>query len=317
MSSLKFPISIFGEAPRNHNERIHIRNPTQLRDKLRNLCMGGLSKLQIISDFDRTISRFKVNDKLCPATFGVFHLSPHSPLEFRKAASELFAKYHVYEIDPRVPYAKKNELMEEWVFLSQKLIADWRFSLEDTAKILDSAPIFLRAGVAEAFSYALSKDIDVYIISAGIGDMVTALLDKVLNVRNEEKMSIVSNFMHADESGIITSFKAPLLHSLNKSQVLDKATMASLRTNTILLGDFPHDIHMADQVGSETLLTIGFLNEKEDLLKDYTKYYDVIILNDGNFDILTRLLQFIDTKEVDETVTQVDTDNLLKPLIAV
>lgn len=67
--------------------------------------------------------------------------------------------------------------------------------------------------------------------------------------------------------GILTRFKAPLIHTYNKNNSVLQGTeyfqQLSARTSIILLGDSMGDLMMADGVPNvENILKIGFLNDK-------------------------------------------------------
>ena len=52
----------------------------------------------------------------------------------------------------------------------------------------------------------------------------------------------------------------------------------------MLLGDIIEDANMAKNIDYQSLISIGFLNNPQDLQKEievYEKVYDIIITNDG------------------------------------
>ncbi|KAA0702842.1 Cytosolic 5'-nucleotidase 3A [Triplophysa tibetana] len=52
--------------PEFEKSTIHIRDPERVEQIICSLIKGGATKLQIITDFDMTLSRFAVNGKRCP-----------------------------------------------------------------------------------------------------------------------------------------------------------------------------------------------------------------------------------------------------------
>jgi len=69
------------------------------------------------------------------------------------------------------------------------------------------------------------------------------------------------------------------------------------RKNIILLGDSLGDPDMVKGFGYENIIKVGFLNEKvKESLQKYSELYDVLILNDGNFDYINSLLKQITPK---------------------
>jgi len=69
-----------------------------------------------------------------------------------------------------------------------------------------------------------------------------------------------------DESGVLTGFKEPTIHTFNKNESVlgtENSYFADLsnRTNAILLGDSVGDVGMADGMSNPgNILKIGFLN---------------------------------------------------------
>ena len=64
----------------------------------------------------------------------------------------------------------------------------------------------------------------------------------------------------------------------------------------MLLGDIIEDANMAKNIDYQSLISIGFLNNPQDLQKEievYEKVYDIIITNDGNFIEVNKILNFI------------------------
>ena len=73
-------------------------------------------------------------------------------------------------------------------------------------------------------------------------------------------------------------------------------TVAGARRNVLLLGDHIRDVHMADGLPCDEVLSVGFLNDMVDeLLPQYASVYDVVVTEDGSMavvrDILAAVLQ--------------------------
>ena len=57
------------------------------------------------------------------------------------------------------------------------------------------------------------------------------------------------------------------------------------------MGDSLGDLRMADGIPHEIKLTIGYLNHNEqELLDDYSKSFDIVILKDSSLDFITLFL---------------------------
>ena len=76
----------------------------------------GLDHLQIVSDFDNTISSFKTNEgHKVPSTFGCFEESQGIVrVEMQQKMLAALHKYLPYELDPTLPRELKKVFMNEW-----------------------------------------------------------------------------------------------------------------------------------------------------------------------------------------------------------
>lgn len=58
------------DIPEMNKENIHIANKAVLLEKINKLISGGQDKLQIVTDFDHTLTRHKMDGKLVLTSFG-------------------------------------------------------------------------------------------------------------------------------------------------------------------------------------------------------------------------------------------------------
>ncbi len=72
---------------------LHYKDKEQFFAKLERFKKLGPNHLQIVSDFDYTISSFKLNGKSSESLFGTFRLSKHTSEDFKQGTSALFKKY--------------------------------------------------------------------------------------------------------------------------------------------------------------------------------------------------------------------------------
>jgi 5'-nucleotidase len=85
---------------------------------------------------------------------------------------------------------------------------------------------------------------------------------------------------------------------LNKDEVIieDQRIFERIkdRHNVILLGDGEGDIGMVQNIKYDNIIKIGYLNEKEEELKEkFLEIFDVVITNDGSFEYINKLLKNI------------------------
>ena len=181
-----------------------------------------------------------------------------------------------------------------------------------TPALLDSAAerskAALRPGFEELFSLCRLHGAPLVVCSAGLGNVVSALLKHRLEsaeaVAAVENISIVSNWLRFDERQRVCGFSQPLLHMFNKNGAFvrsqcgeDKwANLAADRKVCLLLGDGLGDATMADGLDLPHVLKIGFLNETDEArvaarLPQYEAAFDAVILGDQSFSWLLSLLR--------------------------
>lgn len=80
---------------------------------------GGPDKLQIVTDFDFTLTKQVTDDgKPVQSSFGMFNKCKSVPKSFLEQSNELYQKYHPIEICPQLSQDEKKKPMLEWWTLS-------------------------------------------------------------------------------------------------------------------------------------------------------------------------------------------------------
>ncbi|KAF0754651.1 Uncharacterized protein FWK35_00025486 [Aphis craccivora] len=285
---------------------VHIRCENDVNAKIEQLVAGGPDKLQIISDFDRTISTSKYNNKQTMSSFSVFESCDSLSENYKKKALTLLQKYRPIEDNTQMTVAQKLPFIEEWWQQSELLLKGLCFQYEDIKKSIEKANVHLRDGSSEAFNKLFCKKIPIIVLSAGIGDVVELILmhENLLT----ENVTVVSNFlkMSKDNNGLskIEGFKGEkLIHVFNKNEhtyieTHQNDTILSGRSNVILLGDSLGDANMDGGIPYDTVLRIGFLNadlmEHEDgYLQQYKLAFDIVLVQDQTMGLLNYVLDEI------------------------
>ncbi|XP_073875672.1 7-methylguanosine phosphate-specific 5'-nucleotidase isoform X8 [Macaca fascicularis] len=93
-----------------------MRQPGRVQEIVGVLRKGGGERLQVISDFDMTLSRFAYNGKRCPSSYNILDNSKIISEECRKELTALLHHYYPIEIDPHRTIKEKLPHMVEWVF---------------------------------------------------------------------------------------------------------------------------------------------------------------------------------------------------------
>ncbi|XP_012680042.2 cytosolic 5'-nucleotidase 3 [Clupea harengus] len=283
--------------PEFEKSTVHIKNPERVEQVICDLIKGGAPKLQVITDFDMTLSKFAVNGKRCPTCHNIIDNCSLVTEDCRKKLLELKNTYYPIEIDPHLTTEEKYPFMVEWYFKSHTLLVDQRLQKDKLPEVVKQSDASLREGYEQFFDRLLQHNVPVFIFSAGLGDVLEEIIRQAGVYHANVK--VVSNFMDFDENGVIKGFKGELIHVYNKHDGALRNTeyfkQQKDNCNIILMGDSLGDLNMADGVPSvENILKIGFLNDKvEDRLEKYMDSYDIVLVKDETLEVPNSILQRI------------------------
>lgn len=287
-----------------------VGDATSLQNKIAAICAAGPSKLQVIADFDGTLTKYNINGQRGHTSHALLQQGNR---EYDIKRQKLYEYYRPLEICPTIPVDEKTKLMEEWWEKTHALLVEGGLTYDDIRKSVTNARIAFREGVVELFELLEEKGVPVLIFSAGLADIIEEVLRQKLH-RSFKNIEIVSNRMVFDDNSHLVGFKGKTIHVLNKNEhaldmaaplhdavgnadgpVIDFATMKN-RTNVLLLGDHTGDLGMSDGLNYETRISVGFLNDKvEESLDSYRKAFDAVYLNDapmlGVVKLVSQLMQ--------------------------
>ncbi|TPX72749.1 5'-nucleotidase [Spizellomyces sp. 'palustris'] len=272
---------------------VFIKDFQRVSEKLRSILDDGSGKVHVISDFDMTISKYWVNGERNVSSHRLLALSSRVPKEFSDKTDLLYKHYYPIEISRTTPHKEKVQAMVEWWEKAHELILELKLTKNDLEHMVTETPILLRMGAREFVDHCAAKDIPLLVFSAGLGDVIDALL------RHEGLMKpnvhIVSNRLHFGEDGLADRFDGRLIHTFNKNEAAiggsAYSSMIEGRHNVILMGDSLGDLRMAEGLEHDTKITIGFLNHDTELLLDqYAEAFDIVILDDAPMDVVNRIL---------------------------
>jgi len=246
-------------------------------------------KLAVFLDFDRTVTRcFLSNGGRGTSAHGVLESAGVLSAEFRERAKKLFDKYYPIEIHPTMSIEEKIPIMSEWYGQVHSLMLQeermTRKSLHDA--VTECQTVELREGMVELIRLCQEAcpPVPVFVMSAGLGDVIEDYLQQSLPFRLAPSTLVVSNRMSFDDEGRLTSFSEPLMHMFNKTAAFMAEEARALTagcTQCLVVGDGVGDLTMADGLDVEKF-TIGFLNEKiEERFEQYRGLFDVVIPGDG------------------------------------
>ncbi|KAK6929019.1 Pyrimidine 5'-nucleotidase, eukaryotic [Dillenia turbinata] len=273
-----------------------VDDPSSLELKKTAIRTAGPHKLQVIADFDATLTKYWINGLRGQSSHGLLHQG--NP-EYDTKRQELYEYYHPLEFSPSIPIEEKTKLMEEWWGKTHALLIEGGLTYDAIKKSVADATIAFRDGVVELLEFLEEIEVPVLIFSAGLADIIEEVLRQKLH-RSFKNVKIVSNRMVFDDNGCLISFKGKLIHVLNKNEhsldmaapvherlgdsdePFDDYSSMKKRTNVLLLGDHIGDLGMSDGLNYENRISVGFLNHNVDeSLNSYRKAFDIVYLNDA------------------------------------
>ncbi|MFN3301976.1 MAG: hypothetical protein ACK413_03060 [Patescibacteria group bacterium] len=276
-------------------KEIIIVNKKRLERLVNLIKKDGPSEFFVLSDFDGTLTKFFYQGKKRPSLISILRDENYLTPQYSKEAKALYEKYHLIEIDPKIPIKEKFKKMEEWWRIHFKLLAKYGLKKGHLKKAVKL--IMLREGFSKFVSLLRKKSIPLIIISSsGLGiDAILMVLAKKKKLSNN--IFIISNILKWDKKGNFIRAEEPIVHSLNKDGTIIKKfpkifEKIKRRKNILLLANDIHDLKMLNGFSYKNVIKIGFLNEKtKENLKEYKKNFDVLILKDGKMNFINNLLK--------------------------
>jgi 5'-nucleotidase len=265
-----------------------IRDPTEVERKLAAIRKGGASQLHVVSDFDRTLTKaFERGERVHGA---VALLREHAYLtpDYPERAFALYDHYHPIEVDERIPVSERARKMGEWWDKALALMVGCGMSLSVVEDIVEKDLVVYREGALGLLGALHERNIPVLVFSAALGDIIRLSLKRKGCLY--PNVHIISNFFDYDKDGKVRGYASKsFVHAFNKDESQLRGTpyerAIAGRGNVLVLGDSIADRHMVDGMRHDTVLSVGFLNEKEEeLLPAFSREYDAVITGDGPMD---------------------------------
>ena len=256
----------------------------------------GAEKIHVLSDFDRTLLKSSVDGQKSPSVIAQIRNGKYLTPDYAPRAHALFDKYRPMEIDPSLNQKERSVAMHEWFSEHFKLLAECGLTKNVMEEIVAEKTLKFRDGALEFIDFLHEKNIPLVIMSGAPGDMVAMYLAQ--EGRLYDNVHIIATFLEFDAAGKMTGIKEPLIHSLNKDDIILKDfpvfEKIKNRHNVLLLGDSVDDVGMVGGFDYKNLLKIGFLNEEVDAnLENFKKTFDVVLLGDPGMEYINNLLKEI------------------------
>jgi len=262
----------------------------------KNISEQGKNKIQVIADFDRTLTKAFVNGEKSPSVIAQLREGKFLTPDYPQKAHDLFDKYHPIEISDKVSLKEKIRKMREWWDKHHELLIKCGLNKKVIKEVVKKRELKFREGIDIFLKFLNENDIPLVIISAGHGDIIEEYLK--INNLDYKNIQIIANRFIFDAQGNAIGIKEPVIHTFNKheAEIKNLSIYKELmkRKNIILLGDSIGDLGMVEGFNYKNIIKIVFLNENiKEKLENQKKVYDVLILNDGSFEYVNKLLKDI------------------------
>lgn len=274
-----------------------MRERSRVEETIYNMQQEGANSLQVISDFDMTLTRFAYKGRRVPTTHNILDNRLLINEDCTKKIKKLLNTYYPIEIDATRSTEEKLPLMVEWWTKVHKLLIEQKIRKDMLTQAVRESRAMLRDGYKVFFDHLAEHQVPLLIFSAGIGDVLEEVIRQ--NHVFHPNVNIISNYMDFDHSGVLQAFKGNLIHTFNKREgaLSHAAHLTELkgRPNVLLLGDSLGDLTMADGVSDvQNILTIGFLNDQVEQRKElYVKAFDIVLVKDETMEVPNAILKHI------------------------
>lgn len=208
-------------------------------------------------DFDKTIT----DTKSCDSWDASANVLGE---EFRKESYEMYKKYSPIELDYTISFEDKTEAMKQWYYGVMNLYYKYNLTADKLQKSIDNSKIIFRKGAKEFLEDLNKKNIQVIVLSAGIGNTIEQFLNN--NNCYFSNMQIISNFLKFDKNGNIIRHDKNIIHTLNKTmqghipnKIAEKLNNKKYR---LLLGDCIEDKNMVPKDEWNKTISVRIFGKK-------------------------------------------------------
>ncbi len=278
------------------NEKIFIKTPSELNNKINKLKKDGINSVHIVADFDSTLTKAYVDGERVLSAFEQFRKHNNLGNNYTERSYALKDYYRPLEYSKELSVKEKKEKMEEWWEKHWDLMIECGLSLDSIKETVEKGKVENRNGAKEMFDLLRIKKVPFLVLSSGLGDFIKEFYEK--HKMLTDNVHIISNFFKFDKSGKAIGAIKPFITSYSKGEVVIKNFSYHKeiegRKNVILLGDFLGDANMSDGIKHECVIKIGFINDrKEQDIEEFSKLFDILILDDGDLGYVLEMLKGI------------------------
>ncbi|KHJ97377.1 HAD hydrolase, family IE [Oesophagostomum dentatum] len=188
---------------------------------------------------------------------------------------------------------ERSYVNNRWWNTSHEIIIRSMMHQNDIPNLVRNSRLIWRKNVRHFFEMLEHSRIPLVIFSAGVTDIIDEAIRQLLGYR-PDNITTAANVMSFDQSGFVSGFTDPPLHSLCKNVarleelVPDATKKFAQRSNVVVIGDTDSDARMVDDWQEKRMLKIGLEAQEQRPLK----LYDVVI-KDPDCSRLTAIVQFM------------------------
>lgn len=155
--------------------QILISDHSVLEDKLQNIKAMGAHNLQVLSDFDYTLTKeIHPDGGRANSSFAAIQDSSILNEEVRQFTKNLYQRYAPIERDPTMTMEEKYKHMELWWNENLRSFAQLAFTKDDYAKMVLESRLIFRDGIQELMGLTHKNQIPLYIVSGGLVEVIEA-----------------------------------------------------------------------------------------------------------------------------------------------
>lgn len=277
-------------------KHVHIKDEVALLKTINTILQGGTNNLQVVTDFDLTLTKQHINGTRILSSFGMFRKCKQLPQYYLDEAKCLYNKYRPIEIDPHLSLDEKAVAMHDWMTAAHNILKGIEFNPHEIEEVAQECNDILRDGTREILEKLYNARVPIVVFSAGLGDMVKAVLK--YNDALFDNVKIISNFLKYKGNQLDGFNNDVFIHAYNKNECAlakDYLTVLGKRQNILLMGDSTGDASMVDEIeDTKTVLKIGFLYDHvEASLNSFMEKFDIVLVDDQTMRVPMEILQSI------------------------
>ena len=252
---------------------------------------AGIDQLQLVLDFDRTLTIGQIKNKEDSSSWQI--LKDHLSEEARDQVHAPFNHYRALEVAGTITIQDAVD----WWSHSLDLMASDHLDIGAVEKDFMSKSS-IRPGAKELFDLCEKYNIPTIILSAGVKEVIE-IWAKTYDIK---PTIVIATSLQLDENKRMIGWdKDTLVHALNKKEIghPELTKVRAERSHTILVGDNINDSDMAD--GADKVLRVRIHDLRSDeianeevLRKQTLEVFDAII-EDGSlkpiYDLINRIVE--------------------------